>query len=220
MDVSKNRVGPPKSSILIGFSLINHPFEVPLFLETPIWSSVGSVCHLVLCRSWVLNSSSKYRLCSCSLSVHFLIFMNQIWWCDDMMIAICVSLAYLNGFNPKLVFFCSPLLQQDAPLEEWFLKSATSNDLKKNGVVYSLMFNNLMLKCISLPHTFAKNLKMVSSSGQWYHPKSRQCLFFQTEAPSSQAPPPGPEEGQFTVLKTQGFRVPRCGLVGFDMVFC
>ena len=74
------------------------------------------------------------------------------------------------------------------------------------------MFNNLMLKCISLPHTFCKNLTTVSSSGQ--------CLFFQTEAPSSQAPPPGPEEGQFTVLKTQGFRVPRCGLVGFDMVFC
>ncbi len=26
MDVSKNRGGPPKSSILIGFSSINHPF--------------------------------------------------------------------------------------------------------------------------------------------------------------------------------------------------
>ena len=32
-------VGPPKSSILIGFSIINHPFwgTVPLFLETPMW---------------------------------------------------------------------------------------------------------------------------------------------------------------------------------------
>ena len=28
--------GTPKSSILIGFSIINHPFGVPLFLETPI----------------------------------------------------------------------------------------------------------------------------------------------------------------------------------------
>ena len=38
MDVSKNRGGPPKSSILIGFSIINHPFwGVPLFLETPAW---------------------------------------------------------------------------------------------------------------------------------------------------------------------------------------
>ena len=35
MDVSENN-GPPKSSILIGFSIINHPFGVPLFLETPI----------------------------------------------------------------------------------------------------------------------------------------------------------------------------------------
>ena len=37
MGVSKNRRGPPKSSILIGFS-INKPFHcgVSVFLETPI----------------------------------------------------------------------------------------------------------------------------------------------------------------------------------------
>ena len=34
MGVSKNN-GTPKSSILIGFSITNHPFWVPLFLETP-----------------------------------------------------------------------------------------------------------------------------------------------------------------------------------------
>ena len=34
MGVSKNS-GTPKSSILIGFSIINYPFLVPLFLETP-----------------------------------------------------------------------------------------------------------------------------------------------------------------------------------------
>ena len=40
MDVSKNSgLKPPKSSILIGFSIVNHPFWVflPLFLETPIY---------------------------------------------------------------------------------------------------------------------------------------------------------------------------------------
>ena len=36
MDVSENH-GTSKSSILIGFSVINHPFGVPLFLETPRW---------------------------------------------------------------------------------------------------------------------------------------------------------------------------------------
>jgi len=37
MDVSENS-GIPKSSILIGFSIINHPFGVPVFLETPtLW---------------------------------------------------------------------------------------------------------------------------------------------------------------------------------------
>ena len=36
LGVSKNK-GTPKSSILIGeISIINHPFWVPLFLETPI----------------------------------------------------------------------------------------------------------------------------------------------------------------------------------------
>ena len=35
VDVSENS-GTPKSSILIGFSIIHHPFGVPLFLETPI----------------------------------------------------------------------------------------------------------------------------------------------------------------------------------------
>ena len=38
MGVSRNR-GTPKSSILIGFSIINHPFwgtGVPLFSQTPI----------------------------------------------------------------------------------------------------------------------------------------------------------------------------------------
>ena len=39
MGVSKN-AGTPKSSILIGFSIINHPFwGTPTFLETPICSS-------------------------------------------------------------------------------------------------------------------------------------------------------------------------------------
>ena len=37
MGVSKNRGGPPKSSILIGFSIINHPFwGTPIFGNTHI----------------------------------------------------------------------------------------------------------------------------------------------------------------------------------------
>ena len=39
MDVSENK-GTPKSSIFVGFSIINHPFGVPLFLETPICRTV------------------------------------------------------------------------------------------------------------------------------------------------------------------------------------
>ena len=36
MDVSENN-GTPKSSILIGFSIINHPFWGTPILETPIY---------------------------------------------------------------------------------------------------------------------------------------------------------------------------------------
>ena len=46
MDVSENN-GTPKSSILIGFSIINHQFGVPLFLETPIY-----VVMIVMCVSF------------------------------------------------------------------------------------------------------------------------------------------------------------------------
>ena len=35
MGVSKNGGGPPKSSILIGFSIINHPFGYPYFWKHP-----------------------------------------------------------------------------------------------------------------------------------------------------------------------------------------
>ena len=45
--VSKNRGGPPKSSILIGFSIINHPFwGITIFgsthVETIFWGSRGN----------------------------------------------------------------------------------------------------------------------------------------------------------------------------------
>ena len=45
MGVSKNN-GTPKSSILIGFSIINHPFGIPLFLETPIYIYIYFFCLL------------------------------------------------------------------------------------------------------------------------------------------------------------------------------
>ena len=43
MGVSKNRGGPPKSSILIGFSIINHPFwGAPIFGNTHIKINSGN----------------------------------------------------------------------------------------------------------------------------------------------------------------------------------
>ena len=51
MGVSKNRGGPPKSSILIGFSLINHPFWV-----------VQHPCHPLLYRQDDRRERSLFKL--------------------------------------------------------------------------------------------------------------------------------------------------------------
>ena len=64
--VSKNRGGPPKSSILIGFSIINHPFwgPTPIFGNTHMGRSweLGNVFSLV--RTDHVSSSSASRLAS------------------------------------------------------------------------------------------------------------------------------------------------------------
>ena len=56
MGVSKNR-GTPKSSILIGCSIINHPFwgTVPVFLETPICG----LCTGLLQDNFSVSSSTS-----------------------------------------------------------------------------------------------------------------------------------------------------------------
>ena len=51
MGVSKNRGGPPKSSILIGFSIINHPFW-----GTPIFGNT----HILICTARMFCFGSCY----------------------------------------------------------------------------------------------------------------------------------------------------------------
>ena len=56
MDVSKNR-GTPKSFILIGFSIINHPFcGSPIFAETPIYKDADSDFGIFVAFSSFTNS--------------------------------------------------------------------------------------------------------------------------------------------------------------------
>ena len=62
MGVSKNMFFYPKTSILIGFSLINHPFWgfTPLFLQTPyIVFQLPSWCQ-PNATSWWFHPSEKY----------------------------------------------------------------------------------------------------------------------------------------------------------------
>ena len=55
MGVSKNR-GTPKSSILIGFSIINHPFS-----GTPIFGNTHIEQGMVLCYGSFLRDDSLLR---------------------------------------------------------------------------------------------------------------------------------------------------------------
>ena len=59
MDVSENR-GTPKSSILIGFSSINHPFwGTPIFGNTHVQNGRSLVLHFQNCSPSLLRGSGS-----------------------------------------------------------------------------------------------------------------------------------------------------------------
>ena len=60
LGVSKNRGFPPKSSILIGFSIINHLFGVSLFSETSVYYQNDRETVTI---PWVLYYSGDGALC-------------------------------------------------------------------------------------------------------------------------------------------------------------
>ena len=71
MGVSKNRGGHPKSSILTGFSIINHPFwGTIIFGNTHM--NVWSLCLFwEMCRKYrCLNSSISWANCGVEKSLH------------------------------------------------------------------------------------------------------------------------------------------------------
>ena len=65
MGISKNR-GTPKSSSLIGFSIINHPFSgTPIFGNTHIsaYKSIHSRAHLLRLRNKLLfHTTSRFSM--------------------------------------------------------------------------------------------------------------------------------------------------------------
>ena len=64
--VSKNN-GTPKSSSLIGFSIINHPFwGIPLFLETPMYLFRAYLGMLPL----PVTVTTRIIACRCTENVH------------------------------------------------------------------------------------------------------------------------------------------------------
>ena len=72
LGVSKN-TGTPKSSHLIGFSIIYHPFWVPLFLETPNWENLP----------WFIKCFEKKHQSATTISkVTVLLFCSYLF-CDN-----------------------------------------------------------------------------------------------------------------------------------------
>ena len=65
MGVSKNR-GTPKSSFLIGFSIINHPFWGPTIFGNTYWHlyPINSL------KSWIVQAASKNIRCRPSADPH------------------------------------------------------------------------------------------------------------------------------------------------------
>ena len=74
MGVSKNR-GTPKSSILRGFSIINHPFWGTPILETPIKRDPIIFLRMVLepMSDWTLESYSD-KMIGCLLYPYMFLF--------------------------------------------------------------------------------------------------------------------------------------------------
>ena len=174
MDVSENS-GTPKSSILIGFSIINHPFwGVSLFLETP---------------KWLRNTVSWWKLSATTVfpEATNLCEVNQIWWkswstggrsrflneggrlskwwsfSSVLYVTSCESCAYLKVLcarKPDFVMvsnFCSSLLQ--VPMFFFFFGWKTRSALgrcKRPSKLsarryFQTWFASLTLSCIACP---------------------------------------------------------------------
>ena len=138
----------------MGFVSQSSLHELSLEYLVPLF--IGCAVVVSLLASWFLWTKSDDVM---------------MWW-----LPFCVSLADLNGFNPKLVFFCSPLLQ-DLQGPTWWVVSEIAREQGFEQTWSSLI--SLML------HWPLQKKTSVNSSGRWYQP---------TEAPASEAPPPGPEE--------------------------
>ena len=100
LDVSESN-GTPKSSILTGFSIINHPFGVPLFLETPI-CTWHKKCPQKVFRTFLgfktSNTSLLFRL-NFWLAVtsdfsDFTTYINHLE--ETMQITICKSTRFIR----------------------------------------------------------------------------------------------------------------------------
>ena len=81
MDVSENN-GTPKSSILMGFSIINHPFW-----GTPIFGNT----HMCNIRKGTGDSYQGLIIIKCQPSVGFFFRSYTSWWLNQPIWKICAS---------------------------------------------------------------------------------------------------------------------------------
>ena len=98
MEVSENN-GTPKSSILIGFSIVNHPFGVPLFLETPMYSQSFScnpwmVYPTLLCRGFWCLRRWPFEI----FGRHTLIYQERTHFCRE-------TLEFIQHLSPRHTYW-------------------------------------------------------------------------------------------------------------------
>ena len=116
MDVSENG-GTPKSSILIGFSIINHPFWGTLFLETPRCFFVGSFSLRIVncCKSKFLVATQKTKILGGGNSNIFYLGKNVVvnlsrWWLPIYLFMIRFDEhIFQRGWSHRLVKLKDPL---------------------------------------------------------------------------------------------------------------
>ena len=94
MGVSKNN-GTPKSSILIGFSIINHPFwGTPIFGNTHTW--IFQVCKICAFSPEKPTKRQKFYISGRSSNSYFLLFFFSVL----VLAGYCSSMGFFVFRNP------------------------------------------------------------------------------------------------------------------------
>ena len=145
MDVSENR-GTPKSSILKGFSIINHPFSnTPIFGNTQMfWKK-----RLVYSRWWQLKYFWNFHPDPCGKWSKFDEHMFQMGWFNHQLVG---AKCYLWGFASTLLFWWRDLMYIWLPMACLHSPEATTKN-NQDFMFCSFFGGQPLQEKMSVPYT-------------------------------------------------------------------